>query len=214
MTHQSSLSPSSPQDRSAGHRGGRRRTLIPLIAALAVLLGGGITAWFTVGPGAEAETDGEPLHFAAVASGAEEEDAGHSRYERLAESTEIHSPGETHTFSNGVQVTVSDPRVYTPETPELRDGLKGAALRVSIRQQDFSGQDLPLAPAAPDAGAGHDLERIQRVWDTEEDVVPALTNTEGGASFDVPAGTEFLIIEIRTPHIQSGLEFAHWRIDL
>lgn len=220
MTHHSSLSASSPQDRPADRRRGRRRrrTAVPLAVALAVLLGGGIAAWFTIGPGAEADTVREPVTFRDVRpgpSGPDPETAtDRSPYELLAQGTEILEPGETHTFANGVELTVHDPREFTPETPEVADGLQGTALRFSIRQEDFSGQNLPLAPAAPEVAAGLGLAPVERIWDTAEDVVPALTVTEGAAAFDVQAGTEFLIVEIRTPHVQSGLEYAHWRIDL
>lgn len=218
--HHAPSSPSAPRERSAGRRRerrGRRGTVLPLIAAVAAILGGGIAVWFTVGPGgAEADTVGEPVSFRDVlpGPGATGPESDLSPYEQLAEGTELLAPGETHTFANGVELTVYDPRIFTPETPEVLESLRGTAWRLSIRQEDHSGQSLPLAPAAPDVAAGEDLAPVDRIWDSDEDVVPALDKTEGAAAFDVPPGTAFLIVEIRTPHIQSGLEYAHWRIDL
>jgi hypothetical protein len=211
MAHASSLSPSS-QDGPA--RRGGRRAVIRLAGVLIVLIGVGVAGWSVLGPGADADTGAEPISFRDITGDSAQPDPDRSRYEHLAAGTEILAPGETHTFTNGVELTVSDPRVFTPETPEVLEALEGTALRISIRQEDFSGQDLPLAPAAPEVAVGPGLEMISRIWDTADDQAPALTATEGGAAFDVPDGTEFLIVEIRTPHVQSGLEYAHWRIDL
>lgn len=210
MTQPPSPAPSSPRRGADRRRRRSRGPLIPLLAVLAVLVTAGTTAWFTVGPGGEAEAGnggGEPFSLRDLTA------EGGERYEELAAGAEILGAGHTHVFGNGVELTVFDPREFTPETPEVAGKLQGTALRIAIRQEDFSGQGLPLAPAAPEVAAGADLTPVERIWDSDEDMAPALSKPNGGAAFDIPAGTDFIVVEIRTPHTASGMEYAHWRID-
>ncbi|WP_130797309.1 MULTISPECIES: hypothetical protein [Streptomyces] len=206
------MNDTSPNPPSAASRRRPQRALWLLTATLAA--GAlGAAGWFTVGPGSGPDgPDGSHNRIATLISTSAEPDPAYTLFEHLEAGVEIQQVGATHVFGNGARITVHDVREFEPEREGIAEHLEGRAVRASVRMEGTDTEGRPLGPPPTAVAAGHGLQLLQPVYDSEEDVLPAMSRSEGGMAFDVPHGVEFIVIEI-SMRDAGDTEHAHWRVD-
>lgn len=177
-------------------RGSRRGLLVALICGTVIVVALAVVVALVVTDG-ERDPEGTPTPTTATVRTTESPPPSsppQARTPSEAADPDVHAFGETERYADGVEVTVSAPRPFTPADTAIGHTAGNRAVAVEITVRNGSKARLPLVVVV----RGRDAQgrEVEQVFDSTQDVGAGLDGTVlpgrtavGTQGFDVPGGS-------------------------